>query len=193
MNPCVHTPGVTSTTTATCDNGSEAKASSTASPDAGSNPPPTWDVTDGSSKGPCPGSPAAADSTADTNARPTTSWPSPASPAPSSATADSPNEMTSNPRWARDHGCGTSLRCRACPHTIQYEDDPPPCDAPHLTPRADPPRITGQPLASDFGRVCTVSVRAVFEALPSADAELEHARQRHRRACIFTPGLLCRE
>ncbi|MGV9397399.1 hypothetical protein, partial [Streptomyces sp. NPDC003668] len=28
----------------------------------------------------------------------------------------------------------------------QYEDDPPPCDAPHLTPRADPPGITGQPL-----------------------------------------------
>ncbi len=32
------------------------------------------------------------------------------------------------------------------PEYTQYEDDPPPCDAPHLTPRADPPGITGQPL-----------------------------------------------
>ncbi|MEU2156041.1 hypothetical protein ABZ532_13675, partial [Streptomyces sp. NPDC019396] len=32
----------------------------------------------------------------------------------------------------------------------QYEDDPPPCDAPHLTPCADPPGITGQPLGSSF-------------------------------------------
>ncbi|MFD4949776.1 hypothetical protein ACFWNT_46730 [Streptomyces sp. NPDC058409] len=39
--------------------------------------------------------PAAADSTAATNARPNTSWPSPASPAHSSATADSPNETIS--------------------------------------------------------------------------------------------------
>ncbi|MFJ3146575.1 hypothetical protein ACIPJM_29525, partial [Streptomyces halstedii] len=29
---------------------------------------------------------------------------------------------------------------------IQYADVPPPCDPPHLTPRADPPGITGQPL-----------------------------------------------
>ncbi|TDU73683.1 hypothetical protein EDD91_0281 [Streptomyces sp. KS 21] len=29
----------------------------------------------------------------------------------------------------------------------QYADAPPPCDAPHLTPCADPPGITGQPLA----------------------------------------------
>ncbi|TXS31297.1 hypothetical protein EAO74_09535 [Streptomyces sp. gb1(2016)] len=33
------------------------------------------------------------------------------------------------------------------PEYIQYADVPPPCDAPHLTPRADPPGITGQPLA----------------------------------------------
>ncbi|MET9677362.1 Tn3 family transposase, partial [Streptomyces sp. NPDC006482] len=31
---------------------------------------------------------------------------------------------------------------------IQYADAPPPCDAPHLTPRADPPGITGQPLGT---------------------------------------------
>ncbi|MFJ3145718.1 LysR substrate-binding domain-containing protein [Streptomyces halstedii] len=49
------------------------------------------------------------------------------------------------------------------PEYIQYADVPPPCDVPpqperrgrcphHLTPRADPPRITGQPLASLHGR-----------------------------------------
>lgn len=31
----------------------------------------------------------------------------------------------------------------------QYADAPPPCDAPHPAPRADPPRITGQPLAAE--------------------------------------------
>ncbi|MER6610413.1 tyrosine-type recombinase/integrase, partial [Streptomyces sp. NPDC000927] len=41
---------------------------------------------------------------------------------------------------------------------IQYADVPPPYDAPHPTPRADPPGITGQPLAlgeaySDSGYV----------------------------------------
>ncbi|MFE7331135.1 ISAs1 family transposase [Streptomyces sp. NPDC057565] len=30
----------------------------------------------------------------------------------------------------------------------QYEDAPPPCDTPHLTPRAVPPGITGQPLVA---------------------------------------------
>ncbi|WP_326623910.1 MULTISPECIES: helix-turn-helix domain-containing protein [unclassified Streptomyces] len=34
------------------------------------------------------------------------------------------------------------------PEYDRYEDAPPPCDAPHLTPRADPPGITGQPLTS---------------------------------------------
>ncbi|MFE7135799.1 ABC transporter ATP-binding protein [Streptomyces sp. NPDC057638] len=32
------------------------------------------------------------------------------------------------------------------PEYTQYEDDPPPCDAPHLTPRADPRRPPGQDL-----------------------------------------------
>ncbi|QDY79576.1 hypothetical protein FQU76_27010 [Streptomyces qinzhouensis] len=31
----------------------------------------------------------------------------------------------------------------------QYEDDPPPCDAPHLTPRADPRRSPGQDLTTE--------------------------------------------
>ncbi|MGW0754652.1 MOSC domain-containing protein, partial [Streptomyces sp. NPDC002587] len=33
---------------------------------------------------------------------------------------------------------------------VQYEDAPPPCDAPHLAPRADPPGITGQPLGENI-------------------------------------------
>src|SRR6478609_5307004 len=37
-------------------------------------------------------------------------------------------------------------RVVGAPEYIQYADAPPPCDAPHLTPRADPPGITGQPL-----------------------------------------------
>ncbi|BCL25854.1 ABC transporter ATP-binding protein [Streptomyces aurantiacus] len=34
------------------------------------------------------------------------------------------------------------------PEYTQYEGDPPPCDAPHQTPRADPRRSTGQGLAA---------------------------------------------
>ncbi|MFF1418204.1 transposase [Streptomyces sp. NPDC058280] len=41
----------------------------------------------------------------------------------------------------------TAPRCVVgTPEYIQYADVPPPCDAPYLTPCADPPRITGQPL-----------------------------------------------
>ncbi|TQK42439.1 hypothetical protein FBY35_3845 [Streptomyces sp. SLBN-118] len=42
---------------------------------------------------------------------------------------------------------GTSLRCRIARIRL-YEDDSPPCDAPHLTPRAHPPGIAGQPLGN---------------------------------------------
>ncbi|MGW2090418.1 hypothetical protein ACWCQ6_36685, partial [Streptomyces sp. NPDC001880] len=48
---------------------------------------------------------------------------------------------------------------------IQYADAPPPCDAPHLTPRADPPGITGQPLAQlvlgDLNGILDPSARKV--------------------------------
>jgi hypothetical protein len=46
------------------------------------------------------------------------------------------------------------------PDTTRYEDAPPPCDAPHLTPRAAPPGIAGQPLAirswDDASRRCAI-------------------------------------
>lgn len=37
------------------------------------------------------------------------------------------------------------------PSQPQYAGVPPPCDAPHLTPHADPPRITGQSLGRRGG------------------------------------------
>ncbi|MFE3906359.1 L,D-transpeptidase family protein [Streptomyces sp. NPDC059153] len=37
------------------------------------------------------------------------------------------------------------------PKYVQYEDDPPPCDAPHQTSRADPRRSTGQDLGASKG------------------------------------------
>ncbi|MGW6289492.1 winged helix-turn-helix transcriptional regulator [Streptomyces sp. NPDC055107] len=55
---------------------------------------------------------------------------------------------------------------------IQYADVPPPCDAPHLTPHADPPGITGQPLGFSELR----------ERLPEPSAKVLSQRLRELRA-----------
>jgi hypothetical protein len=81
--------GDKATTTPTCGDGYASVASPTASPARASSPRSDWADTAGPSNALWPGSPAAAGSTAATNAKPFTSSPSRASPAPSSATADS--------------------------------------------------------------------------------------------------------
>ncbi len=60
--------------------------------------------------------------------------------------------LSRDPWRAHDDSCGTSPRCRN-PEYDRYEDAPSPCDAPHLTPRADPPGITGQPLGAGNQRL----------------------------------------
>ncbi len=78
--PVVGAPGnctpTRATTTTTCADGSASVASAIASPARESSPHKGSAATDGSSRGPCPGWPAAAGSTAVTNASPSTSSPS---------------------------------------------------------------------------------------------------------------------
>jgi hypothetical protein len=52
------------------------------------------------------------------------------------------------------------------PEYAQYADAPPPCDAPHLTPRAVPPGMTGQPLAC-AQRSLTASPSAATSSRPA--------------------------
>ncbi|MGW6307643.1 lysoplasmalogenase [Streptomyces niveus] len=50
---------------------------------------------------------------------------------------------------------------------IQYENDPPPCDAPHQTPRADPRRSAGQGLALGYGLALVVALALLWSDLPA--------------------------
>ncbi|MFD7898782.1 protein phosphatase [Streptomyces sp. NPDC059743] len=95
------------------------------------------------------------------------------------------------------------------PEYIQYTGNPPPCDAPHRTPRADPRRSTGQDLATrdilrealaraaderveiacggGRGRTGTaLACLAVLDGVP-ADRSVEYVRSHYHRRAVETP------
>ncbi|WP_406474427.1 erythromycin esterase family protein [Streptomyces platensis] len=75
-------------------------------------------------------------------------------------------------------------RVVGAPEYIQYAGAPPLCDAPHLTPRADPPGITGQPLATFLN--AHHEEFAQHTTLETAAEALEHARILTRAADLVT-------